>query len=68
MLCSLEQEGGAAVLCGQIYGNWEFLAWNSLHFSEHEQIDEFQKKVFVSGHFEPVIEPTNADAPDTQLV
>ena len=29
---------------------------------------EFQKKVFVSGHFAPVIEPKNADAPDTQLV
>lgn len=28
----------------------------------------FRRKVFVSGHFEPVIEPTNADAPDTQLV
>ena len=28
----------------------------------------FRSKVFVSGHFEPVIKPTNADAPDTQLV
>ena len=28
----------------------------------------FRRKAFVSGHFEPVIEPTNADAPDTQLV
>ena len=28
----------------------------------------FRRKVFVSGHFEPVIEPTNDDAPDTQLV
>ena len=28
----------------------------------------FRRKVFASGHFEPVIEPTNADAPDTQLV
>ena len=27
----------------------------------------FRRKVFVSGHFEPVIEHTNADAPDTQL-
>ena len=25
----------------------------------------FKRKFFVSGHFEPVIEPTNADAPDT---
>ena len=28
----------------------------------------FRRKVFVSGHFEPVIEPKNADATDTQLV
>jgi hypothetical protein len=28
----------------------------------------FRRKVFVSGHFEPVIEPRNTDAPDTQLV
>ena len=28
----------------------------------------FRRNVFVSGHFEPVIESTNADAPDTQLV
>jgi hypothetical protein len=28
----------------------------------------FSRKVFVSGHFEAGIEPTNVDAPDTQLV
>jgi hypothetical protein len=28
----------------------------------------FRRKVFVSGHFEPANEPTNADALDTQLV
>jgi hypothetical protein len=28
----------------------------------------FRRKSFVSGHFEPVIVPTNADSPDTQLV
>ena len=28
----------------------------------------FRRKLFVSGHFEPVIKPTNADAPDTKLV
>ena len=26
----------------------------------------FRRKLFVSGHFEPVIELTNADGPDTQ--
>jgi hypothetical protein len=32
------------------------------------RLTSFIRKFFVSGHFEPVIEPTNADAPDTQLV
>ena len=32
------------------------------------RLTSFRRKCFVSGHFEPVIEPTNADAPDTQLV
>ena len=31
-------------------------------------LTSFRRKCFVSGHFEPVIEPTNADDPDTQLV
>ena len=32
------------------------------------RLTSFRRKFFVSGHFEPVIEPTNADAPDTHLV
>ena len=32
------------------------------------RLTNFRTKFFVSGHFEPVIEPTNADAPHTQLV
>ena len=32
------------------------------------RLTSFRRKVFVSGHFEPAIEPTNADSPDTQLV
>ena len=32
------------------------------------RLTSFRRKLFVSGHFEPVIEPANADAPDTQLV
>ena len=32
------------------------------------RLTRFRRKLFVSGHFEPVIEPTSADAPDTQLV
>ena len=30
-------------------------------------LTSFRRKCFVSGRFEPVIELTNADAPDTQL-
>ena len=32
------------------------------------RLTSFRRKFFVSGDFEPVIEPTTADAPDTQLV
>jgi hypothetical protein len=32
------------------------------------RLTSFRRKIFVSVHFEPVIEPTNADALDTQLV
>jgi hypothetical protein len=32
------------------------------------RLTSFGRKFFVSGHFEPVIEPTNADTPDTELV
>ena len=32
------------------------------------RLTSFRRKFFVPGHFEPVIELTNADAPDTQLV
>ena len=32
------------------------------------RLTSFRRKLFVSGHFETVIKPTNVDAPDTQLV
>ena len=32
------------------------------------RLTSFRRKFFVSGHFEPVTEPRNADSPDTQLV
>ena len=32
------------------------------------RLTSFRRKLYVSGHLEPVIEPTNADAPDAQLV
>ena len=34
----------------------------------NNRLMSFRRKVFVSGHFEPVIKPINDDAPDTQLV
>jgi hypothetical protein len=37
-------------------------------FQNKNRLTSFRRKVFVSGHFESVIKPTNADAPDTQLV
>ena len=33
-----------------------------------KRLMSFRRKFFVSGDFEPVIEPNNADAPDTELV
>jgi hypothetical protein len=35
---------------------------------KNNRLMSFRRNVFVSGYFEPVIEPTNADAPDTKLV
>ena len=32
------------------------------------RLTSLRRTFFFSGHFEPVIEPTNADAPDTQIV
>ena len=44
----------------------QFLTWR---ISQNKnRLTSFRRKLFVSGHFEPVIEPTNAVAPDTQLV
>ena len=42
---------------------------HGIAFNSHNKnrLTRFRKKLFVSGHFEPVIEPTNVDAPDTQL-
>ena len=34
----------------------------------NNRLTSFRRKCFVSGHFELVIEPPSADAPDTQLV
>ena len=46
---------------------------NSLHgialiSQNKKRLTSFIRKLFVSSHFEPVIDPTNADTPDAQLV
>ena len=46
----------------------QFLGNFSHGIAFKNRLTSFRRKFFVSGHFEPVNEPTNADAPDTQLV
>ena len=36
--------------------------------NQNRKWTSFRRNFLVSGHFEPVLKPTNADAPDTQLV
>ena len=62
--CSMKGVVHSVVRDLQFLGNFSY----RIAFISQNMTDEFQKKVFVSGHFEPVIEPTNADAPDIQLV
>jgi hypothetical protein len=50
----------------QFLGN--FLHGIALISQNMNRLTSFRRNVFVSGHYEPVIEPTNADASDTQLV
>ena len=46
----------------------QIIWWAKEH--RHWTEEDWKKELIInpSGHFEPVIEPTNADAPDTQLV
>ena len=66
LLCSVKGVVHSVVRDLQFLGNFshgiEFISQNK------NRLTSFRRKLFVSGHFEPVIEPTNADAPDTQLV
>ena len=66
MRCSVKGEVHSVVLELQFLGNFShgiaFISQNK------NRLIRFRRKVFVSGHFEPVIEPTTDDAPDTQLV
>ena len=43
-----------------------FSHWIAFISQNNNRLTSFRRKVFVSDHFEPVIKPTNADAPDTQ--
>ena len=64
--CSVKGVVQSVVRDLQFLGNFShgivFISQNMI------RLMSFRRKFFVSGHFEPVIEPTNADAPDTQLV
>ena len=66
MCCSVKGVVHSIVRDLQFLGNFShgivFISQNK------NRLMSFGRKLFVSGHFEPVIEPTNADAPDTQLV
>jgi hypothetical protein len=47
----------------QVLGN--FSHGIALISQNKNRLMSFRRKFYVSGHFEPVIESTNADAPDT---
>ena len=54
-----------------VVGNLQFLV-NFSHgiafISQKEnRLSSLRRKLYFSGHFESIIKPTNADAPDTQL-
>ena len=66
LLCSVKGVVHSVVQDLQFLGN--FSHGIAFIFQNKNRLMSFRRKVFVSGHFEPVIEPTNADAPDTQLV
>ena len=64
--CSVKGVVHSVVRDLQFLGN--FSHGIALSSQNKNRLTSFRRKVFVSGHFKPVIEPTNADAPDTQEV
>ena len=66
LLCSVKGVVHSVVRDLQLFGN--SLHGIALISQNKNRLTSFRRKFFVSGHFERVIEPTNADAPDTQLV
>ena len=66
LCCSMKGVVHSIVRDLQFLGN--FSHGNAFISQNKNRLTSFRRKLFVSGHFEPVIEPTNADVPDTQLV
>ena len=66
LFCSLKGVVQSVVRDLQFLANFSYgIAFIS---QNKNRLTSFRRKSFVSAHFEPEIEPTNADAPDTQLV
>ena len=62
LCCSVKGVVHSIVRDLQFLGNFSHgIAFISQH---KNRLMSFRRKLFVSGHFEPVIEPTNADAPN----
>ena len=66
LFCSVKGVVHSVVRDLQFLGN--FFHGIAIISQNKNRLTSFRRKFFVSAHFEPVIEPTNADAPDTQLV
>ena len=65
LLCSVKGVVQRVLQDLQFFGN--FSHGIAIISQNKNRLTSFRRNVFVSGHFEPVIEPTSADAPDTQL-
>ena len=64
--CSVKEVVHSVVPDLQFLGN--FSHGTAFISQDKNRLTSFRRKLFVSSLFEPVIEPTKADAPDTQLV
>ena len=57
----LFSEGSSTHRCRKSSVSWAVISQNK------NRLSSLRRKFSFSGHFESIIEPTNADAPDTQL-
>ena len=65
----LFSEGSSTHRCRKSSVSWQFLTDGIAFISQNKnRLSSLRRKLSFSGHFESIIEPTNADAPDTQLV